>query len=268
VNSQPRADIGIFGGSGFYSLLESAQAMSVDTPYGSPSAPLTVGEIGGRRVAFLPRHGAKHEFPPHRINYRANISAFKQMGVSRVLGPCAAGSLKAKVTPGSFVLCNQLVDRTRHRADSFYNGPETTHISFADPYCPELRKLAFAAAKKLGIDVRERGTVVVIEGPRFSTRAESAWFQRQGWEVINMTQYPEALLAREMEMCYLNISLITDYDVGLEGDSNVKPVTHEEVIRVFNENNEKLKRLLFALVPQIPPEPSCACQSALEGARF
>jgi len=262
------AEIGIFGGSGFYSLLEDAQELTVDTPYGSPTAPLTLGEIEGRRVAFLPRHGLKHEYPPHRINYRANISAFKQLGVSRVLGPCAAGSLKADVTPGSFVLCDQLVDSTRHREDSFYDGPETTHISFADPYCPELRKVTYDVAAGLGIDVRERGTVVVIEGPRFSTRAESKWFQRQGWEVINMTQYPEALLAREMEMCYLNISLITDYDVGLEDDPNVKPVTHEEVIRVFNENNEKLKRLLFALIPQIPSKPSCTCQRALEGARF
>lgn len=262
------AEIGIFGGSGFYSLLEGAQQVTVDTPYGSPSAPLTLGEIGGRRVAFLPRHGLKHEYPPHRINYRANISAFKQLGVTRVLGPCAAGSLKAEVTPGSFVLCDQLVDRTRHRVDSFYDGPETTHVSFAEPYCPELRPLACEVARKLGIEVRDGGTVVVIEGPRFSTRAESKWFQRQGWEVINMTQYPEALLAREMEMCYLNISLITDYDVGLEGDPNIKPVTHEEVIRVFNENNEKLKRLLFALIPEIATRASCSCQSALEGARF
>ena len=261
------AEIGIFGGSGFYSLLEDATEHTVDTPFGEPSAPLTVGEIGGRRVAFLPRHGRKHELPPHRLPYRANLWAMKELGVQRVLGPCAAGSLQPHVKPGQFVICDQLVDRTSGRQDTFYDGPETTHIAFADPYCPTLRESAIKQAHDAGIDVHERGTVVVIQGPRFSTRAESRWFSSAGWEVINMTQYPEALLARELELCYVNISLITDYDVGLEGD-DVEPVTHEQVVKVFNENNSKLRDLLFRLVPAIPEERDCPCSKALEGARF
>ncbi|MBI4259470.1 MAG: MTAP family purine nucleoside phosphorylase, partial [Actinobacteria bacterium] len=163
------------------------------------------------------------------------------------------------------VVCDQLVDRTRGRADTFYDGPVTTHISFADPYCPTMREVAVAEARALDIPVHERGTVVVIQGPRFSTRSESAWFSAQGWEVINMTQYPEAVLARELELCFVNISLVTDYDVGA-GD--VAPVTHEEVVRVFEENNERLRSLLFRLIPALPEERDCPCATALEGARF
>jgi 5'-methylthioadenosine phosphorylase len=237
----------------------------VDTPYGKPSAPPMIGEVGGVRVAFLPRHGLKHEYPPHRIPYRANVWAMKELGVRRVLGPNAVGSLRPDVKPGEFVVCDQLVDRTRGRADTFYDGPETTHISFADPYCPTMREVATGKARELDIPVHGRGTVVVIQGPRFSTRAESAWFQAQGWEVINMTQYPEAPLARELELCYANISLVTDYDVGV-GD--VPAVTHEEVIRVFEENNERLRNLLFAVIPALPAERDCPCATALEGARF
>ncbi len=261
-------EIGIFGGSGFYELIQGAQEITVETPFGEPSAPLTIGEIGGRKVAFLPRHGTKHQFPPHRINYRANLWAMKSAGVSRIIGPCAAGSLQPDVTPGTFVICDQLVDRTRHRTDTFYDGPRTTHVSFADPYCPEMRAVAIAGCERLGIPFRPTGAVVVIEGPRFSTRAESKWFSGQGWEVVNMTQYPEAILARELELCYVNISLITDYDVGLEGEPSIRPVTQEEILRVFTQNNEKLRELLNAMIPEIPEKPSCSCQSALEGAHF
>jgi 5'-methylthioadenosine phosphorylase len=190
----------------------------------------------------------------------------KHVGVERLLGPCAAGSLQRKVKPGHFVVCDQLVDRSSARADTFYDGPETTHVAFADPYCPTIREAIIKQARNLGIDVHERGTIVVVQGPRFSTRAESAWFRREGWEVINMTQYPEAILARELEICYGNISLITDYDVGLEGD--IEPVTHEAVIRVFNENNEKLRKLLAQVIPEMPVERDCICATALEGARF
>ncbi len=224
-----------------------------------------VGDVEGRPVAFLPRHGVRHEFPPHRVNYRANLWAMKELGVERILGPCAAGSLQHRVAPGQFVVCDQLVDRTRGRPDTFYEGPETTHVSFADPYCPTMRSVAVERARALGIEVHERGTVVVIQGPRFSTRAESRWFQRQGWEVINMTQYPEAILARELEICYANVSLITDYDVGMEG---APPVTNEEVVRVFDANNARLRELLFAIVPELPKERDCPCATALEGARF
>ena len=239
--------------------------MEVQTPYGDPSAPITVGDIAGRSVAFLPRHGVKHEYPPHRINYRANVWAMKELGVQRLLGPNAVGSLQPDVKPGEFVVCDQLVDRTRSRADTFYDGPDTTHISFADPYCPTIRGVVIEEAGKLGIPVHPTGTSVTIQGPRFSTRAESAWFARQGWHVIGMTAYPEAPLAREQELCYANISLVTDYDVGA-GD--VPPVTHHEVIKVFEENNARLRELLFAVVPALPSERDCPCATALEGARF
>ena len=260
------AEVGIFGGSGFYSLLEGVSERIVETPYGPPSAALSIGEIGDRKVAFLPRHGSRHELPPHRINYRANVWALKSAGVTRVIGPCAAGSLQEHVKPGQFVVCDQLVDRTSGRIDTFYDGPITTHVSFADPYCPELRELAISTAREEGIEVHDRGTVVTIQGPRFSTRAESTWYRGSGWEVINMTQYPEAYLARELEMCYVNVALITDYDVGVEGE--IEAVSHEEVLKVFSANNERLRALLFSLVPKIGTERSCPCGTALTGARL
>jgi 5'-methylthioadenosine phosphorylase len=266
--SLPKAELGVFGGSGFYSFLDGVTEHAVETPYGDPSDKLAIGEIEGHKVAFLPRHGRRHQHPPHKINYRANLWAMKQLGVTRVVGPCAAGSLQPEAEPGHFVVCDQVVDRTSGRPDTFYDGPETTHISFADPYCPELRALAVEKAKQLGITVHDGGTMVVIQGPRFSTRAESKWFQQAGWEVINMTGHPEALLARELELCYVNVSLITDYDVGLEGMPGIAPVSHAEVVRVFEENNAKLKDLLMALLPAIPGERSCPCATALTGARF
>ncbi|CAN5582658.1 S-methyl-5'-thioadenosine phosphorylase [soil metagenome] len=258
--------VGVFGGSGFYSLLDDVEEVNVDTPFGDPSAAFAIGEVDGVRVAFLPRHGHKHQLPPHKINYRANLWAMRELGVTRIIGPCAAGSLKRDVKPGDFVVSDQLVDRTVGRKDTFYDGPQTTHIAFADPYCPELRVLAIDTGRDTGITIHERGTVVTIQGPRFSTRAESKWFQDAGWEVINMTQYPEAYLARELEICYVNVALITDYDVGVEGESDA--VTHEAVIEVFNANNSKLRDLLFSLIPKIPSERACPCATALEGARF
>jgi 5'-methylthioadenosine phosphorylase len=261
----PSAEIGVFGGSGFTSLLEDAEEHVIDTPYGPPSAPITVGEIAGRTVAFLPRHGVAHELPPHMINYRANVWAMKGLGVTRIIGPNACGSLQPEVKPGDFVICDQFVDRTSCRKDTFYDGPATTHVSSADPYCPTMRDVAIEQARALGIHVHETGTVVVIQGPRFSTRAESRWFASQGWEVINMTQYPECYLARELEICYCNISLITDHDAGAEG---IEPVSNDEVVRVFAENNEKLRSLLHAMIPALPVERPCPCAHALDGAVF
>jgi 5'-methylthioadenosine phosphorylase len=257
------AEIGVFGGSGFYSLIEGAREQWVETPYGAPSDKVALGEIAGRRVAFLPRHGKDHRFPPHAINYRANLWAMKQLGVKWIIGPAAAGSLADGVHPGSMVVADQLVDRTTGRKDTFYDGPLTTHVSYADPYCPTLRPIAIGVLKSLGITTHERGTVVVIQGPRFSTRSESKWFQSQGWEVINMTQYPEAYLARELEMCYVNVSLITDYDVGVEG---VPPVSNQEVIRVFTGNNERMRAAIGLIVEKIR-DADCSCRHALEGAR-
>jgi 5'-methylthioadenosine phosphorylase len=261
----PQAEIGVFGGTGFQSLLDNPIEFEVDTPYGAPSSPVMLGEIGGKSVAFLPRHGVKHQYPPHMINYRANVHAMKQLGVSRIIGPNACGSLQHGVRPGDFVICDQFVDRTNGRKDTFYDGPATTHVSSADPYCPTMRTIAVDKSRDLGITVHDVGTVVVIQGPRFSTRSESRWFASQGWEVINMTQYPECYLARELEICYCNISLITDYDVGM-GD--LPPVTNEEVVRVFTENNQKVRDLLYAMIPALPEERACVCATALAGAVF
>ncbi len=263
-----RADIGVFGGSGFYRFLEGVEEIRVETPFGAPSDKVALASAAGRRVAFLPRHGREHQLPPHAIPYRANLWAMKELGVERIIGPCAAGSLQPHIEPGHFVICDQFVDRTTGRKDTFYDGPITTHISTADPYCPELRSLAVAKARELGITVHDGGTVVVIQGPRFSTRAESRWFTRMGWEVINMTQYPEVVLARELDLCYLNISLITDYDVGLEGREDIAPVTHEEVIRVFQANNDKLRKLILELIATIPAERGCACGETVRMGRF
>jgi 5'-methylthioadenosine phosphorylase len=266
--AERRIEVGIFGGSGFYSLLDDAEEVPVDTPYGPPSAPVVLGEVGGRRVGFMPRHGARHELPPHVINYRSNLWAMHELGATDVILPCAAGSLQKHVEPGQFVFCDQIVDRTSGRRDTFYDGPVTTHVSFAEPYDDEMRRTAIDSARDLGIPLHERGTVVVVQGPRFSTKAESKWFASMGWEVINMTQYPEAVLARELQMAALNVSLITDYDVGLEDDPEIEPVTHAKVIEVFQANNERLRDLLFALVPRLPLSADRPALRALEGARF
>ena len=263
---KPRAEIGVFGGSGFYSFIRGARGVAVRTPYGSPSAKVTLSEIGGKKVAFIPRHGAHHEYPPHKVPYRANLMAFKQMGASRVIAPNAVGSLKADIRPGDFVFCDQFINFTSGREGTYYDGPVTTHVGMAHPYCPQMREIAVEAARELRLRFRANGTMVVIQGPRFSTTAESRFFSRQGWEVIGMTQYPEVVLAREQELCYLNISLVTDYDVGLEGDPSVKPVSNEAVIRVFNSKMESLRKLIVEIVKALPEERKCACGSALKGA--
>ena len=258
--------VGIFGGSGLYRLLDDVEEVALDTPYGPPSARVRIGAIEGTRVAFMPRHGDEHTLPPHRINFRANLWAMKQVGATRIIGPSACGSLKPELEPGTFVLCDQFVDRTRGREDTFYDGPQATHVSAADPYCPDLRRTLAECARELGIPVVERGTVVVIQGPRFSTRAESRWFAQAGWDVVNMTQYPEAWLARELELCYANVSLVTDYDVGLEGMPDVPPVSVEAAIRVFSENLDRLRALLFRAVPKVGPQPDDLCATALSSA--
>jgi 5'-methylthioadenosine phosphorylase len=228
---------------------------------------ITIVEIAGKRVAFLPRHGRKHQYPPHKVPYKANIWAMKALGVERVLAPNAVGSLQRHVKPGDFVICDQFVDRTRHRDDTFFNGPLTTHVSTADPYCPQLREIAIQACRDLGIPHHERGTVVVIEGPRFSTKAESRWFTQMGWEVINMTQYPEVVLAREAELCYVNISIVTDYDTGLVAEGEVEPVSAEEVMRNFAASVEKARQLIAEIIRRLPAERTCRCGEALKHAR-
>lgn len=260
-------EIGILGGSGLYELLEDADEQFVDTPYGPPSDKVVTGSFAGREVAFLPRHGRGHPLPPHRINNRANLWALHALGVRRLISPCAVGSLQADIAPGTFVALDQLIDRTSGRRDTFFDGPRVTHISFADPYCPELRSFAVAALSDLGIPHRDGGTNVVIQGPRFSTRAESRWFTSMGWHVVGMTQYPEIALARELECCAVGVALVTDFDVGLEHLPHVSPVSTTEILETFQANLSNLHRLLEELVPRIPRERSCRCGSALEGAR-
>ncbi len=263
-----KAEIGIFGGSGLYELFGRGKWIDVKTPYGKPSDKVFLTECEGRKIAFLPRHGRKHQFPPHKINYQANLFVFKQLGVKRIIAPTAAGSLNSRIRRGDFVVCDQFVDRTSGRKDTFYDGPRTIHVSSADPYCPEFRKVAIKACEKNKVRVHKKGTVVVIQGPRLSTRAESKWFSKMSWEVINMTQYPEVILARELEMCYVNLALITDYDVGLEGKGGTKPVSHDEVVKVFTQNIDNVKKVILDIIKMIPQKQGCKCNKALEGAEI
>jgi 5'-methylthioadenosine phosphorylase len=262
--TEQRIEVGVFGGSGFSTLLDDAEEVAVDTPFGAPSDRVVIGDIDGRRVGFLPRHGREHTLPPHRINYRANVWALHALGATDVVLPCAAGSLRPGIEPGHIVFCDQVVDRTWGRPDTFYDGPETTHVAFADPYDEEMRATAIASATALGLPHHERGTIVVVQGPRFSTRAESRWYASMGWDVINMTQYPEVALARELEMNALNISLITDYDVGVEGG---EAVSHAAVLEVFRASNARLRDLLHHLVPRLPLSPGRPAMTALRDAR-
>ncbi|MEN6371978.1 MAG: S-methyl-5'-thioadenosine phosphorylase [Armatimonadota bacterium] len=265
---QQTAEIGVFGGSGFYSLLENAVEFKVETPYGAPSDKLTLGTFEGRKVAFLPRHGRDHQYPPHMIPYRANIWAMKSLGVTRIIAPSAVGSLQTHIKPGDFVVCDQFVDRTCGRKDTFYDGPVAVHVSSADPYCPELRRIAIEVIREHGINVHEHGTNVVIQGPRFSTKSESKWFTSMGWDVVSMTQYPEAVLALEQEICYVNIALITDYDAGLVGEEGAQPVSADDVMQVFHANNERVRDVILEMIRRISPKRACKCATALEHARM
>ena len=246
------AEIGVFGGSGFYSLLENVREAKIDTPYGPPSDSFFLATIAGRKVAFLPRHGRGHSIPPHRVNYRANVWAMRSLGVKAVISPCAAGSLQIHVEPGHFVVTDQFVDRTNGRADTFFDGPISTHVSSAEIYDPVLRGIALEVIRDHGITVHDGGTVVVIQGPRFSTKAESKWFSDAGWEVINMTQYPEAYLCRELGMAVVNIALITDYDAGvLEG---THAVTAHDVLAVFEQNAERIRKVVLDMIGRMPAD--------------
>ena len=247
-----RAEIGVFGGSGFYSLLDDVREVKVDPPYGAPSDSYFLADVAGRSVAFLPRHGRRHTLPPHRVNYRANVWAMKALGVRAVISPCAAGSLQRAVEPGHFVVCDQFVDRTSGRADTFFDGPIVSHVSSAEVYDPELRRIAIEVIREHGITVHERGTVVVIQGPRFSTKAESKWFSDAGWEVINMTQYPEAYLCRELGMAVVNISLITDYDAGVL--LGTEAVTAHDVLEVFNTNAARIQQVVLDMIRRFPAD--------------
>lgn len=258
------AEIGVFGGSGFYSLLEDVVEAKIDTPYGPPSDSVFLATVSGKKVAFLPRHGRNHTIPPHKINYRANVWAMRSLGCQAIISPCAAGSLQQHVAPGSFVVCDQFVDRTNGRADTFFDGPIVTHVSPADTYDPTLRQIAIETIRENGIECHESGTVVVIQGPRFSSKAESKWFHDAGWEVINMTQYPEAYLCREVGMAVVNIALITDYDSGVH--AGAEAVTAHDVLEVFQTNAERIKKVVLEMVGKFPAD--LGALGARDGLRY
>jgi 5'-methylthioadenosine phosphorylase len=256
------ADVGVIGGSGLYALLQDATQHEVSTPYGPPSDPITVAEVGGRKVAFLPRHGRDHRYPPHKIPYRANLWALRSLGVRQIIAPCAVGGLRPEFGPGTFVVPDQLIDRTSGRTQTYYDTG-AVHVNFADPYCPHGRATILAAAGELA--PVDGGTMVVVEGPRFSTRAESRWFSSLGGSIVNMTGHPEAVLARELALCYSSIALVTDLDAGVEGDHGV---TQEEVFKVFADNTAKLREVLLAAVAALPATRTCPCPHALDGIKL
>ncbi len=264
---RPAAEIGVIGGSGFYALSDELTDVVVDTPYGSPSDPLSVGEVSGRRVAFVARHGRDHRLPPHRVPYRANLWALRSLGVRQVLAPCAVGSLRSELGPGALVIPDQLVDCTSGRASTYFDGPIVHHASFADPFCPRLRAQAVAAAEAGSWPVTDGGAMVVIEGPRFSTRAESRWYARAGWSLVNMTALPEAALARELGMCFSSVALVTDRDAGVE-DSAHPSVTQAEVFSFFAANVERLRGLIGDLVAHLPAGGELGCECAADAPPF
>jgi 5'-methylthioadenosine phosphorylase len=261
MSESPTADVAVIGGSGFYTFVEDGQEVKVGTPYGEPSDTIVVGSVGGRSVAFLPRHGRGHALPPHRINYRANIWALRSLGVQQILAPCAVGSLRADHGPGTVVVPDQLVDRTSGRAQTFFDTG-AVHVGFADPYCPTGRETVRRSAAQAGADIVDGGTMVVIEGQRFSTRAESQWYAAQGWSLVNMTGHPEAVLARELAVCYTSVALVTDLDAGIDAETSV---SQAEVFRVFGENIERLRVLLREVVTALPTSRDCVCSHAHDG---
>ena len=261
-----QAEIGIFGGTGIYDsgLLKESKEITVDTPFGKTSDSITVGIFKGKKIAFMPRHGKKHNIPPHLINFRANIWAFKEMGIKRIIAPSAVGSLKQELKPGDFVLPSQFIDFTKSRKYSFYEEGKVIHISVADPFCPELQNAVRCAADKLNIALHKNCTYICIEGPRFSTRAESKFYKDViGADVIGMTLVPECQLAREAQICYVSISTVTDYDVWAD-----KPVTAKEVIETLSRNTERTKKILTMLPEFISQKRNCVCEKALSEAQF
>jgi 5'-methylthioadenosine phosphorylase len=268
LDKQPaagRAEIGVIGGSGFYSFLDDIEEVSVETPFGPPSDPIAIGALGDRRVAFVPRHGRDHRHPPHGIPYRANLWALRSLGVTRVVAPSAVGSLTTEYGPGTLAIPDQIVDRTTGRAQTFYDSGGAVHVSFADPYCPAGRQVALAAGQAQGWSPIDGGALVIIEGPRFSTRAESQWYAAQGWTLVGMTGHPEAVLARELALCYTPVCLVTDLDAGISAGEGV---TQEEVFRVFAQNVDRLRDLIVEVVKALPAERDCSCPHVLDGIKL
>jgi 5'-methylthioadenosine phosphorylase len=253
--------IAIIGGTGVYdpAFLENPQEMIISTPYGD--AKILKGIYQGEEVAFLARHGVGHSLPPHRINYKANMWALKSLGVERILSTTAVGSLKMDLMPGDLVILDQFIDFTKKRDYTFFNGDDgkVIHIDFTQPYCPELRKILFETAKELGLRIHYYGTYICTEGPRFETPAEIKMFSYFG-DVVGMTNVPEVILARELEMCYASVSLVTNYAAGI----STSPLTHQEVLDVMSENIEKVRKLFARVIPKIPKERKCICKDALK----
>jgi 5'-methylthioadenosine phosphorylase len=257
------AEIGIIGGTGVYDpgMIKNLKKIKVHTPFGRTSDLITIGEFNDRNVAFIPRHGPNHEIPPHKVNSRANIWALKELGVTRIIAPSAVGSLREDYKPSDLVIADQIIDRTKGRADTYYEEGQVCHISLADPFCDELREIFISGAEKLNLDYHKRGTYVCIQGPRFSTKAESNMFRLWGADIIGMTVYPECTLARELELCYATVTTITDYDVWAE-----KPVSAEEVIETMRKNIDKLRNLISNVITNIPKAHHCSCGEALRDA--
>ena len=258
-----QAEFGVIGGTGLYdpNLLKNAKEIDVETPYGKPSDNITVGELNGKTVAFLPRHGKKHTIRPTDINVRANIFALKKLGVKRILAPSTVGSLREEYHPGEIAFIDQFIDRTTKREQSFYSKDKVCHISVAEPMCPELRKNLIDVAKDLGVIMHQTGTYVCIEGPRFSTKAESKMYRQWGADVVGMTLVPECVLAREAEICYANISTVTDYDVWKD-----HVVSVDDILATMKSNIENVKRIISRTIEKMPSECECACNQALKGA--
>lgn len=257
-------EYGMIGGSGFYEMpgFVETRRLSLTTPFGSPSGPFVVGDLAGRRVAFLARHGENHHLLPTEVNYRANIYGFKVLGARGILSASAVGSLRETLAPGTVVVPAQLVDRTRHRADTFFGGGIVAHVSLADPFCATLRSRLAEACRAAGVPVHEGGTYLCMEGPQFSTRAESELYRSWGMDVIGMTNLQEAKLAREAELCYATLALVTDYDCWHLGHEQV---TAEAIFRVLAQNTQNAKKILQgALVSPIPE--NCRCRHALDSA--
>ncbi len=254
-----KATIGIIGGSGIHEILSDSEVITVKNPYGKTSSPVRIGKIGGKSVVFISRHGKDHSIPPHLVNYRANVYALHKLGVTNLIASGAVGSLRRKMKPGDIVITDQFIDRTKGRQDTYIQGPAVEHLAAADLYCDRLRELAIQTCRKLGYTCHQSGTVVVINGPRFSSRAESEWFKKMGWDILSMTQYPENVLAAELGMCYCNIGLVTDYDAGLEGEPGVKPVTWEQIKKILESNAGKFKEIVATLVKKLPETKSTPC---------
>jgi 5'-methylthioadenosine phosphorylase len=265
VDPVARAELAVIGGSGFYAFLDEVVEHEVATPYGPPSAPVAIGTVdtgaGPRRVGFVPRHGRRHERPAHTVNYRANLWALRILGVRQILAPCAVGSLRPELGPGTLVVPDQLVDRTTGRVQTYFDDG-ACHVSFADPYCPRLRRELVDRLRTRGAEPVDGGTMVVIDGPRFSTRAESQWYAAQGWSLVNMTGHPEAVLARELALCYTPIALVTDIDAGVAAH---EAVSQAEVFRVFAEHTDRLRDLLRAFIADLPTDRDCPCPDVHEG---